>query len=319
MIYGEVAGIGKPVSRVVQGSMGLSSEALDESFALLDGVFACGCTAFDSAHVYGGGDCERVLGQWIASRGLREQAVVITKGAHPNADRNRVTPFDIAGDLHDSLTRLRTDYIDLYLLHRDDPEVHVGAIVEALNEHVRSGKIHAFGGSNWSHERIAEANEYAAVHGLAGFAASSPNYSLAEMIDPPWPGCVSVSGEAATAARAWYAGQRMPVFAWSSLARGFLSGRFTPEELEGMIPDEADTMLRCFRGPGNLERLRRASKVANEMDATVPQVALAYLLHQAVTVYPIVGAATVEEFRMNAAACGLDLTPETVAWLDLKG
>src|SRR4051812_14754926 len=141
MRYGTLPGIDKPISRLVQGTIMINSRDIDGSFRLLDDVFALGCTTFDTAHVYGSGDCERTLGRWVKERGLRDKVVVITKGAHPNADRKRVTPFDITSDLNDSLARLKVDKIDLYLLHRDDPSQPVGPIVETLNQHYKAGKI----------------------------------------------------------------------------------------------------------------------------------------------------------------------------------
>jgi len=141
MLYGQVPGLNKPVSRLIQGTTVLTSEDVAGSYRLLDGLFEMGCTTFDSAHIYGGGDCERILGGWMAERGIRDRVVVVTKGAHFNADRNRVTPFDITSDLHDSLARLQTDYIDLYLLHRDDLAVDVAPIVEVLNELCAAGKL----------------------------------------------------------------------------------------------------------------------------------------------------------------------------------
>ena len=225
MLYGHVPGIDKPVSRLVQGSVMVSTRDLEGSFRLLDAIFALGCNTFDTAHVYGQGDNERAMGRWVHERGIRDQVVIIGKGAHHNADRKRVTPFDITADLFDSLARFKFDDIDLYLLHRDDPSVPVGPIVEVLNEHLAAGRIRAFGGSNWSHQRIAAANEYAAAHGLTPFVASSPNFSLAEQYREPWEGCISISGLQNEEARAWYAERRMPLFTWSSLAGGFFSGR----------------------------------------------------------------------------------------------
>ncbi|CAN5875957.1 hypothetical protein BH24DEI2_BH24DEI2_18400 [soil metagenome] len=178
MNYGSVAGIDKPVSRLVQGTVMVSEDA-ERGFDLLDEIYALGCTAFDTAHVYGEGDNERTVGRWLRDRGLREKIVLIGKGAHHNADRARVTPFDITADLHDSLARFKTEYIDLYLLHRDDPGVPVGPIIDTLNEHLAAGRIRAFGGSNWTHTRVAEANAYAERNALTPFAASSPNFSLA--------------------------------------------------------------------------------------------------------------------------------------------
>jgi aryl-alcohol dehydrogenase-like predicted oxidoreductase len=145
--YGEVQGVDKPISRLVQGTVMIGSETTDQSFELLDEVRELGCTAFDTAHQYGAGDSERTFGRWMEVRGLREEVVVIGKGAHHNQDRARVTPFDITADLFDSLARLRTEYIDLYLLHRDDPSVPVGPIIETLNEHLDAGRIRAFGGA----------------------------------------------------------------------------------------------------------------------------------------------------------------------------
>src|ERR1051325_9347486 len=172
MKFEEISGIQKPISRLVQGTVPLSSKDPDAGYALLDGVFALGCNTFDTAHVYGGGDQERFLGRWIKERGIREQVVILAKGCHHNQDRQRVTPFDIVGDLHDSLARMHVDYLDLYVLHRDNPNFPVGPIVEALNEQVRDGRVRAFGGSNWTHQRIAEANAYADEHGLIPFACS---------------------------------------------------------------------------------------------------------------------------------------------------
>src|ERR1051325_8602759 len=106
MRYGIVDGLDKPVSRLVQGTMPISSKKLDESFALLDSVLEQGGNAFDTAHIYGGGDCERVFGRWLSERGVREKVVILAKGAHHNQDRKRVTPFDIESDLHDSLARM---------------------------------------------------------------------------------------------------------------------------------------------------------------------------------------------------------------------
>ena len=98
----------------------------EEIFALLDAAYACGINTFDSAVGYGGGDSERCIGAWCAERGLADEIVVLTKGCHHNADRKRVTPFDLASDLHDSLARLKNASIDIYVLHRDDPSLPGG-------------------------------------------------------------------------------------------------------------------------------------------------------------------------------------------------
>ena len=319
MQYGSIPGVGKPVSRLVLGTMIISIKEQDRSFELLDAVLASGCTAFDTAHGYAGGDSERGLGQWMMTRGNRDKVVIITKGCHHNADRSRVTAFDLASDLHDSLARLQTDYIDLYLLHRDDLSVPVGPIVEALNEHLAAGRIRAFGGSNWTHQRIAEANEYAQAHGLAPFAASSPNYGLAEQIQDPWGGgCVTISGPQNQAARAWYAANQMPVFAYSSLARGLFSGRVTPDNW----PQTQSTLDRACRTAychePNFKRLERALAFAKERSISVPQLVLAFMFGSALNVFPIVGAASGQEYMDNTQAFDVVLTEAERSWLDLE-
>jgi aryl-alcohol dehydrogenase-like predicted oxidoreductase len=319
MQYGEINGVNKPVARVVQGATMIGSDLdAEQSFALLDQVYELGCNTIDTAHVYSGGNSERVIGQWMEARGLREKIVIITKGAAHSEDRRRMTPFDIACDLHDSLARLRTDHIDLYLLHRDDPNRPVEPIIAALNEHRQAGRIHAFGVSNWSHERIAAANAYAEKNGLEPFVASSPQYSLAESFDEPWPLCLSISGRAGAAAREWYQKTQMPVLAWSTLASGFFSGRFRRDNLQLFGKREWDEVaVRSYAREANFQRLDRAAALASEKGLTAAQVALAYVMNQPMNLFVLVGPHSAEKFKANIKASEIELTEQELDWLDL--
>jgi aryl-alcohol dehydrogenase-like predicted oxidoreductase len=318
MEYGHIPGVNKPISRLVQGTLGVSPANLDEGYALLDAIYAEGCNAFDTAHVYHKGENERIVGRWIRERGIRDQLVLIAKGAHHNEDRSRVTPFDIEADLHDSFARFGFDYIDIFLLHRDDPRVPVGPIVEILNQYQAAGHIGVFGGSNWSHQRTEAANEYAYAHNLNPFAVSSPNLSLAEQHEPPWPGCISIAGESGRPAREWYAAHDVPLFTWSSLAGGFFSGRFRRGQLDGFNDYFDELVVSSYCTENNFERLDRAEALAKQRGMTLPQIALAYVMSQPLDVYALVGCRTIEEFRDNTAALTLKLTPEQLAWLDLQ-
>ena len=320
MQYGNIPGIDKPISRILQGTMMLRAdeEKLAWSLELLDGLYELGINAFDLAHIYAGGQAERVMGQWMETHGIRDQIVILTKGAHHNADRRRVTPFDITSDLHDSLARLRTDYIDLYVLHRDDPDVPVGPIVEVLNEHRAAGRIHAFGGSNWTYERTQEANEYAAAHNLEPFAVSSPNYSLAEQVEEPWAGCISLSGPQGEPARAWYEQNQMPLFTWSSLAQGFFSGRFTRDTFEAYQENLPGSCVHAYCYEQNFDRLDRAQALAKEKNLTVPQIALAYIMNQPLNIFALIGVFHPDECKANIEVLNLELTQEACDWLDLK-
>lgn len=318
MQYSRLPGIDKPISRLVQGTVMVNSNELDRGFKLLDDIFELGCTTFDTAHHYGNGDNERTVGRWIHERGLRDQIVIIGKGAHLNEDRQRVTPFDITADLHDSLARFKLDTIDLYLLHRDDPAVPVGPIVDVLNEHLQAGKIRAFGGSNWSHERVQAANAYAEANGLVPFIASSPNFSLAEQVTPPWPGCISISGPQGEAARAWYAATQMALFTWSSLAGGFFSGRFTRHNLDSFESYLDKLCVTSYCIDDNFKRLDRAKLLAEEKDLSLPQIALAYVLSQPLNIFALVGCQNGAEFKANLEAIELELPPKEIAWLELR-
>jgi aryl-alcohol dehydrogenase-like predicted oxidoreductase len=318
MEYSTIPGVNKRISRLVQGTVMLNTKSLDESFALLDGVYEQGGTAFDTAHGYGGGECERIFGRWVSERGLRDKIMVIAKGAHHNQDRQRVTPFDITADLHDSLARQKRDNFDLYLLHRDDPSLPVGPIVDILNEHKRAGKINAFGGSNWSVARIKEANAYAAANGLEGFTASSPNFSLAVQAKPPWPNCVSISGEKGAEERAWYQANQMPLFPWSSLAGGFFSGRFNRGNLDSFTKSLDTLAVESYCFEDNFRRLDRVQELANEKGMSIPQIATAYVLSVPLNIFALVGCDNAAEFAANVAASSLKLTPQEIAWLELR-
>ena len=319
MLYGSVQGVDKKVSRLVLGTMIITIDEQERSFKLLDDCLAQGCTTLDTAHGYAGGNSERCIGAWMEARGNRDEVVVLSKCSHPNGDRKRVTPFDIASDLHDSLARLRSEYVDIYVLHRDDVDKPVGPIVEALNEHHAAGRIHAFGGSNWRHDRIQEANEYADKHGLVPFTASSPNYGLAEQVEDPWgPGCVTLSGPKEADSRAWYLKTNTPIFAYSSLGRGFFSGRVTREAFE-KNPEIVDgACRRAYCHDVNFTRLERVQVLAKEKGLTVPQVAVAFIINQPLNVFALCGCESGDEMQANVQASELKLTAAELAWLDLQ-
>ena len=320
MRYGEIPGLNKPIPRVVQGSTMIGSD-LDEakSFALLDQVFELGCNAIDTAHVYSGGNSERVIGRWLQARGLRDKIVLITKGAAHSEDRRRMTPFDITSDLHDSLARLKTDYVDLYLLHRDDPSAPVEPIIDILNEHRQAGRLRAFGASNWSHPRIEAANAYARANGLESFVASSPQFSLADQIEEPWPLCLTISGPREAAAREWYAQTQMPLLAWAPLASGFFSGRFRRDNLHTFGEREWDRVcVRAYASEANFQRLDRAGILAAEKGLTAAQVAVAYVMNHPMNIFAVVGPSSGERYKANVEACHVQLTPQEMAWLDLR-
>lgn len=320
MRYGSISGVGDRVSRLVMGSMvfGTDPDRFANTRRLLDRFVEAGGTTVDTARVYGSGSSERAFGAWLQQSGRRDQMVVIGKGAHHDnlTLERRVTPEAIREDVRASLREMQLDVIDVYILHKDDPEAEVGPIVEALNGEVAAGRIKAFGGSSWTHQRIAEANAYAEEHGLRPFTVSSPNLALAVPNEPMWLGCVSIAGD--PEAQAWYERTRMPVFAWSAQARGFFSGRYSPELKDGATVD-AQNVIRTYYSGANWERYRRADELAEDKGCTLRQVALAWVLHQTLEVFALIGPATVAELDDSFGALDIALTPDEVAWLNLEG
>ncbi len=319
MKYSAIPGVDKSVARLLQGTVMLTADKRDDNFRLLDACYENGFSAFDSAHGYGAGACETELGAWIQARGLRDQVVILTKCAHPyKGEPDRVRPDFIRSDLKESLERLQTDYIELYLLHRDSRDYPVGEIVDVLNEFKDAGQIGAFGGSNWLGDRVKAANDYAAANGKTPFTVSSPQFSVAEMIKPPWPGCTSVSGEQGEADRAYYDQNEMSLFTWSSLAGGFMTGKFTRDNLDSFESYWDKNPIGAYAYESNFKRLDRVLELAADKGVTPAQISVAYVLSSNPRYHAIVANWQADEIAINAAAADIALSAAEIAWLEMK-
>jgi predicted dehydrogenase/aryl-alcohol dehydrogenase-like predicted oxidoreductase len=307
MPYGHIDGLDKPLSRLI---MGVDNQGqMPQMSVMADDYFARGGNAFDTAYIYSGGHnspgCERLLGQWVKSRGVREQVVIIEKGAHTP----KCNPDDLTRQLLVSLDRLGMDYVDVYMLHRDNPQVPVGEFIDVLNEHHKAGRIRLFGGSNWSTGRIDEANAYARGKGLKGMSVLSNNFSLARMIDPIWTGCVSASDPQS---RDWLEKSKIPLLPWSSQSQGFFTDRSAPNRKEDA------NFVRAWYSDDNFARKDRAIKLAGQLKVDPTAIALAYVLHQPFDVFPLIGPRTLDETRGSMAALEIKLTNQQVRWLNLE-
>lgn len=313
--YGGIPGVEKPVSRLFFGTAILPLLMGQNAHALLDAVFAQGINAFDCARGYG--MSEKSLGNWIKDRGIREEVVLLTKCGNAGSQGVRVDRQIIEMELASSLEMLQTDYVDIFLLHRDDPKTSVSEIIDTLNECVDRGKIRVFGASNWSHHRVEEANTYATSKGLRGFCVVSPNYGLAEQVEDPWGGnCVTISGDANQDARDWYAKNQIPVLAYSSLARGFFSGKFRSFDDEAAKQVLDPFAQKGYLYPCNMERLARAEILAEKLGCTVAQVAMRYIFSSPMNVFALVSTTNPNRMRENILAAGSPLTEEQTLWLE---
>jgi predicted dehydrogenase/aryl-alcohol dehydrogenase-like predicted oxidoreductase len=303
MKYGRLEGVTKPISRLIMGVDNITT--MPHIFTMFDDFVERGGNTFDTAWIYGyDGACEKALGQWVKKRGVREEVVLLDKGAHTPC----CTPEHLTSQLKESLERLQSDYMDIYMMHRDNLAVPVGEFVEVLNEHLRAGRMRAFGGSNWTWERVEAFNAYAKKKGLKGFAAVSNNFSLARMVGTTWGGCLASSEPEF---RAWHLKTQMPLLAWSSQARGFF--------VRGDPLDRSDSeLVHWWYSDDNFQRLERARQMAKKRGVPLIQIALAYVLNQPFPTFPLIGPRSLAETRTSFGALDIDLGPEDLAWLNLE-
>ncbi len=303
MKYGTVPHLDKRISRLV---MGVDNQVtMPHAAAMFDAWYEAGGNAFDTAYIYAGGVNEKMLGNWVQNRGVRNDVVVIAKGCH-TPDNN---PPSIGRQLIVSLERLQFDHADLYMMHRDNPDIPAGEFIDALNEQVKAGRIKAFGGSNWALDRVQAANEYAKSKGLQGFSIVSNNFSLARMVAPVWGGCISSSDPAS---RAWLTQSQLALFCWSSQARGFFTER---AHRDPKLNDEE--MNRCWNSEDNWQRRDRVLELAKQKTTLPINIALAYVLHQPFPTFPLIGPRTLEELRTSLPGVGIDLSEREIKWLNL--
>jgi len=299
----QIPGVAKPASVVALGFEFFPNFA--SASLTLDSFYEAGGNLFDTAFVYGGGKTEAIFGDWHTSRNVpREEIVLIGKGAHSPL----CYPDVIAKQLDQSLNRLKTDYVDIYFMHRDNTDVPVGEFVDAMDAEVQRGRIRGiFGGSNWTRQRMDEATAYAKKTGKTAPGALSNNFSLAEMLDPIWAGCVAASDEPW---KEWAKERQIPNFAWSSQGRGFFTDR------AGRDKRDDEEIVRVWYSERNFERRDRAIELAKELGRHPIHIALAYVIAQLFPVIPLIGPRTIAELEDSLSALDIKLTPEQVRWLE---
>jgi predicted dehydrogenase/aryl-alcohol dehydrogenase-like predicted oxidoreductase len=295
-------GVARQPSAIALGTAGI--ENISHAAVLLDPYFERGGDFIDTAYAYGNGRADTILGHWLHSRGVRDDVFILGKGAHSPLCYPDVIPRQIG----ESLERLQTGRFDAWLMHRDNTDIPVGEFVDALDAEVAAGRTLAYGMSNWSLERLREAIDYARSTGRTAPTLLSNNFSLAEMVEPVWRGCIASSSEEW---RQWLRQSGIALVAWSSQARGFFTDR------AGRDVAGDSELVRCWYSEANFARRDRATELGRERGFTANQVALAHCLHQDFPVVPIVGPLTPEELDDSLGALKIDLTPADLAWLEL--
>lgn len=307
-----LAGMSRDVSALCFGMGGFGTTTRgDKTDLMISTYLEAEGNFFDTAHCYlfweenGNGASERELGASLRRLGVRDQVVVATKGGHPDAGAAYRRPDAylsekvLTSDIDESLERLGDERIDLYYLHRDDPRIPVEEILGFLNREIERGRIGALGASNWSVQRIAEANNAAARDGLHGFVVSSVMASLA---DPDWKiGPEPTMRYVTSDEENWHTATQFPIVAYSATGTGYFAR--TPES------DKPPA------NPANEARRARAQSLAAELGASPTQVALAWLLHQPYPILPLFGTTNPKHLAEILASTAITLTPEQVRWL----
>ncbi|MBD3174243.1 MAG: aldo/keto reductase [Armatimonadia bacterium] len=294
----------REVSRLGVGSMIFSPGNMQVTTEVLDAFAAKGGNLIDTAQCYGGGESERAIGLYMDRSGSRSDWVILDKDFDV---AERLTPEAIPAAIEANLGRLATDYIDIWLFHRDNEDVPIDEIVDAMAREVHAGRIRCWGGSNWTAERVKAARRYAEENRLPTFGVTSPHVCLARSKEPFWPKCLQASDEELS----YYARARVPVFAWSSQGRGFFLESSGPD-------DDSPDLVRVYHEDENFERLRRARELAERLGVEPIQIALAYVLNLPAPTVALVGPANAVEVASCVAASDISLTPDDLAWLDLR-
>lgn len=285
-----------------------------ETFALLDRFVALGGTFLDTARIYSDwvpGEkhrSERILGDWLATRRNRPQLVIATKGAHPFIEtpgKPRTSATELRDDLEGSLRTLRTDVIDLYWLHRDEPARPVEEFIDALNGFLRAGKIRAFGASNWTTVRLRAANAYAKQSGQQGFTANQPYWCLgvAQSRPPGFSGYVKYDAEM----HRFHQETGMAVVPYTAQANGFFSK---------LARGDTGLAQHIFHVPANLAAGRIVIDLAAQKRVAPSAIVLAYVWSRPFPVVPIIGSRTIAQLEDCFAALGCRLTSAELASLE---
>ena len=315
----DIRPLDKPVSALGMGTKHFCHTTKQRHFAQLDAFVACGGTYLDTAEIYGCEDskgcAEAVIGDWLAARkGARDKIIIAAKGVIPDAckernpydnDHSAITPDAVHRSIGAAISRLGVKYLDLWMFHRDSPELPVGPLVDALHKEMRDGRILAYGASNWQTWRIQEALDYARAAGENKMIASSPHYSLARANEPYYRGCISACENDLQ----WHAEHNFLMVAWASMGGGFFA--------RGDRADRSDANLaRVFYSDANFARKERAEQLAAQKNTTAPEIALSYVISHDFPVVALCGARTTSEVESAARATETTLSASEREWLN---
>ncbi|HEV7322335.1 MAG TPA: aldo/keto reductase [Ensifer sp.] len=314
MQYATLGNTGLVVSRLAFGAMTFTSgdrsigsvyktdaEAAD---ALVGQALDAGITFFDTADAYASGQSERILGEALKDR--RDEVVIATKVGFRTGTpltQSGLSRRHILWSVDQSLKRLGTDWIDVYIVHKEDPHTPLEETLLALDAVVRSGKARYIGFSNWSAWKVAAALEIQKANGLAPFTHGQMHYSLLGR---------DVERDVIPMMDRYGLGLTV----WSPLASGFLSGKYTHDNLGDPDNRYSGFDILPFDKEHGFRLVERMRTIADQRGASVAQVAIAWLLARQAVTSVLLGASKPHQLKDNLGAADLVLTPAEISALD---
>lgn len=276
------------------------------SLGMLDELHAAGLNFIDTADSYSswapgnsGGESETIIGNWFKKTGKRHQVVLATKvGWEITPERKGLSKAYILKTVDESLQRLQTDYIDLYQAHKDDPDTPLEETLSAFDQLMREGKVRHIGASNYSAARLAEALAISQANGWASFATIQPLYNLYDR--------GSYEGELAQLT----VDKQLAAIPYSSLASGFLSGKYRSEADLGLSARGGN--VKKYLNERGLKILAALDAVAQKHDSTPASVALAWLMRRPGVGAPIASATSSRQLGSLVAAATLALDQQDI-------
>lgn len=279
-------------------------------FKLLDAFVDAGFNLIDTADVYPkwasgcqGGESELLIGKWLKSVGRRDKVVIATKvGMEMGPDRKGLSKKYILRSAEESLRRLRTDHIDLYQSHKDDPDTPFEQTLEAYDQLIREGKVRAIGASNYSAERLRQAIDVSEKSGLPRYESLQPEYSLIER----------ASYEAAL--EPLCREKNLGVISYFSLAGGFLTGKYRTEA--DLAKSPRGKSVKKYLNERGLNILAALDEAAKQLNSTPARVAIAWLISRPGVTAPISSATSIAQLNDLFEATRLRLDAPAIAKLN---
>ncbi|MES0361024.1 MAG: aldo/keto reductase [Anaerolineales bacterium] len=314
MHYKNLGKSGLKVSRICLGTMTYGTSqwrdwVLDESESrpFIERALELGINFFDTADAYSLGISEEILGRALKDFTRREEVVIASKVFFPMGDKPNqggLSRVHIMQAIEDSLRRLGTDYIDLYQIHRWDPESPIEETLEALHDVVKSGKVRYIGASSMYAWQFSKSLYLAELHGWTRFISMQNHYNLVYREE---------EREMMPLCRA----EGIGVLPWSPLARGFLSGNRSLQEWGDTARAKSDDFAhKMYYQESDFTVVERVIELAKKRGVTPSQVALAWLLHQPGVTAPIIGASKMRHLEEDAAALEIELSADELAALE---